>query len=253
MAGAGIRVFQSGEVLTASNVNTYLQDQVVARFADSTARTNAYGGTGEPTLAEGMLSYLDSDNTVYVYDGSAWRSVVMSTVVDAKGDLLVGTADDSISRLAVGANDRVLMAASGETTGLKWGGTYTSYTPTLTNVTLGNGVLNGAYVRIGDVVIGGVHLVFGTTTSVSGLMGISLPFTVAGGANSRTLPRCAFGDPGVNTHWGVGVIVENATKIDFYAENVTTTYSYVAATSATVPHTWGNTDELYCGFWYRAA
>lgn len=120
MAGAGIRVFQSGEVLTASNVNTYLQDQVVARFADSTARTNAYGGTGEPTLAEGMLSYLDSDNTVYVYDGSVWKAVGVASVIDAKGDLLVGTADNTVARQVVGANGTVLMADSGQTNGIKW-------------------------------------------------------------------------------------------------------------------------------------
>jgi hypothetical protein len=42
-------------------------------------------------------------------------------VIDAKGDLIVGTAADTAARLAVGTNDFVLTAASGETTGLKWG------------------------------------------------------------------------------------------------------------------------------------
>lgn len=44
----------------------------------------------------------------------------MATTIDAKGDLIVGTGADTFSRLAVGANDLVLTAASGETTGLKW-------------------------------------------------------------------------------------------------------------------------------------
>lgn len=38
----------------------------------------------------------------------------------AKGDLIVGTANDTAAVLTVGTNDYVLTAASGEATGLKW-------------------------------------------------------------------------------------------------------------------------------------
>jgi hypothetical protein len=40
--------------------------------------------------------------------------------IDAKGDLLAGTADNTIGRLAVGTNGQVLTADSAEATGLKW-------------------------------------------------------------------------------------------------------------------------------------
>ena len=75
MAGAGAKLFVSGDVLTAAQVNTYLMDQAVMRFADEAARTAAFGGAGEPTLAEGMVSYLMSTNAVQVYNGSAWVSI----------------------------------------------------------------------------------------------------------------------------------------------------------------------------------
>jgi hypothetical protein len=42
------------------------------------------------------------------------------TIIDAKGDLIVGTAADTASRLAVGTNTHVLTADSGEATGVKW-------------------------------------------------------------------------------------------------------------------------------------
>ncbi len=42
------------------------------------------------------------------------------TLVDAKGDLLVGTAADTAGRLAVGANTYLLTADSAEATGMKW-------------------------------------------------------------------------------------------------------------------------------------
>jgi hypothetical protein len=64
-------------VLTAAQVNTYLMDQAVMRFADEAARTTAFGGVGEPTLAEGMMSYLidtQASKCITVLHGS--RSVV---------------------------------------------------------------------------------------------------------------------------------------------------------------------------------
>lgn len=44
----------------------------------------------------------------------------MATAIDAKGDLIVGTAADAFSRLAVGTNGQVLQADSTAATGLKW-------------------------------------------------------------------------------------------------------------------------------------
>jgi hypothetical protein len=78
MAGAGTRLFVAGEVLTAAQVNTFLQDQVIMRFADSAARDVAFGGVGEPVLAEGMFCYLLDTNEFLVYTGS-WTAVDTSS------------------------------------------------------------------------------------------------------------------------------------------------------------------------------
>lgn len=45
---------------------------------------------------------------------------IQPTIVDAKGDLIVATAADTVSRLAVGSNDQVLTADSTTATGVKW-------------------------------------------------------------------------------------------------------------------------------------
>ena len=71
MAGAGYKQFADGDVLTAAQVQTYLQDQAVMKFADSSARTTGLG----TAVAEGMVSYLADTDAVEVYDGSAWTSV----------------------------------------------------------------------------------------------------------------------------------------------------------------------------------
>ena len=48
------------------------------------------------------------------------KNVITAGTVDAKGDLIVGSADDTVVRLGVGTNGYVLTAASGETSGLVW-------------------------------------------------------------------------------------------------------------------------------------
>lgn len=145
MAGAGYKLFNTGDVLTAAQVNTYLQEQTVMVFASSTARTTALSGV----LAEGMMSYLQDTNSVEVYNGSSWVNVgnagditevqagtgisvasgtgpipvvtnTVATAFDAKGDLVAGTGADTFAKLTVGANDTVLTADSSTSTGLKW-------------------------------------------------------------------------------------------------------------------------------------
>jgi hypothetical protein len=49
MAGApaGYRTFAAGEVLTAANVQTYLQDQVIAAYANAAAADAALASPAE--------------------------------------------------------------------------------------------------------------------------------------------------------------------------------------------------------------
>jgi hypothetical protein len=48
------------------------------------------------------------------------KNIITAGVVDAKGDLIVGSADDAVARLGVGTNGQVLTAASGATYGVEW-------------------------------------------------------------------------------------------------------------------------------------
>ena len=81
-------------------------------------------------------SWSTPDDTALVKDGAAAiRSLgtaidttvfnnasagIAKTIVDANGDIIAATAADTVSRLAVGANDTVLTADSTTATGLKW-------------------------------------------------------------------------------------------------------------------------------------
>jgi hypothetical protein len=61
------KVFDSGEVLSATDVNTFLMDQMVMTFAGTAAR-----GSAIPTPSEGMLTYLADTNTFEFYNGTSF-------------------------------------------------------------------------------------------------------------------------------------------------------------------------------------
>jgi hypothetical protein len=69
--------YTTGQVLEAADLN--ITNCGVPTFADSTARDGAFGGTGEKTLAEGQLCYLENSNVVQYYDGSVWATVGPTT------------------------------------------------------------------------------------------------------------------------------------------------------------------------------
>jgi hypothetical protein len=71
------------------------------------------GGTTNQVLAK-------NSNTDMDFKWVADASGIPATIIDAKGDLIAGTAADTAARLAVGTNGQVLTADSAEATGLKW-------------------------------------------------------------------------------------------------------------------------------------
>lgn len=60
---------------------------------------------------------------------------ISPTIVNAKGDLVTATADDTPARLGVGTNGQYLKAASGQATGLQWGAVVDSDVSGLASVT----------------------------------------------------------------------------------------------------------------------
>ena len=90
MAGAGYKLFSTGDVLLASEVNTYLQEQTIMVFASSAARNSALTAV----LSEGMFAYLKDTNSTEYYDGASWLSISnpgdITAVTTAAGSGLSG-------------------------------------------------------------------------------------------------------------------------------------------------------------------
>jgi hypothetical protein len=89
--------WSTGDVVTATDFNTVLADQVLMVFADGTARDAGFGGAGEPTLGEGMFCFLSGTNEFQVYNGSAWVTIGdpdVLTVNSATGRVTVAFSGD---------------------------------------------------------------------------------------------------------------------------------------------------------------
>jgi len=69
MAG-GYKLWSTGEVVTATNLQSYIQNQTVMVFTDSAARATALSGV----VAAGMISYLTGTNSLETYNGSTWTA-----------------------------------------------------------------------------------------------------------------------------------------------------------------------------------
>ncbi len=84
------------------------------------------------------------------------QNPVPQALVDAKGDIFVATADNTVGRLPIGANDTLLTADSTQSGGLKWSAPVVtaSSTNTFTNKTiaLGSNTVTGTIAEFNSAV-----------------------------------------------------------------------------------------------------
>ena len=69
-AQTAVPVFTAGQVLTAAQMTQV--NTGIPVFATTTTRDAAFGGTGEKTLAQGQMAFIEATNTTQYYNGSAW-------------------------------------------------------------------------------------------------------------------------------------------------------------------------------------
>jgi hypothetical protein len=111
----------------AGKEQVYLNGVLLVRGTDYTATT----GTSITALAALVASDVLE---VITFTALSVVTDIPQSVVDAKGDLVVGTAADTVGRLGVGTNGQYLQADSTAGTGLKWATVDTSTLETIVNV-----------------------------------------------------------------------------------------------------------------------
>lgn len=150
---SGFKVWATGDLVSASDFNDYIMEQVIMTFANSTARDSAVSSP-----QEGMFCFLADSNTLQFYNGSSWASFIgegditgvtittsstsglsggatatsgaftstlvispnlaTSATVASADIVLIGDADDSNNLKKTTVSDIVALAPSGVTLGL---------------------------------------------------------------------------------------------------------------------------------------
>jgi len=191
--------FTAGNILRASEVNTYLMKQAVMTFTTTSAADTALGAN----KTEGMVIYATSTELLHAWNGAAW-----------------------------------VPFASALGSGNGYMGAWVGYTPTLTGITLGNGTTSFTYVQQGKTVHVRGRLTFGSTTAVTGAASISLPVTAtsvnfvpnltarAGGIDYMMLPIATVNTIGVNALGSAGAYT-NRTTVSNLIPGTWTTNDYI--------------------------
>ena len=132
-------------------------------------------------------------------------------------------------------------------------GEKTNYTPTFTNLTVGNGTLTAFHTRVQNIVNVFVQVVFGSTTSISGDVNVTMPFARTD-FRDFSLGNVTLYDLGTLIAVGGVIPVSTDKNIVLVRQGlVSGPTMLISPISATSPFTWATGDILSLSYCYQAA
>jgi hypothetical protein len=208
------------------------------------------GGTSGQVLSKNSNTDMD-----FVWVTSDDANAIQNTIVNAKGDIIGASANDTPAITSVGANDTMLVADSTAATGLAYKSATTlypwaAYTFTPSGLTVGNGTLVARYQQIGKLVNLEIDFLFGSTSAITGIVVFGLPVTAKLGSYTGA-GVVAYGKYAVGNYPGTATL---QTTSNFYLGCIQTsgTYGFENVISSTVPFTWANQDRITVRMTYEA-
>lgn len=195
-------------------------------------------------------------------------------LVNAKGDLIVATAADTLERLSVGAANTLPVATPAANEGIVWQqitdaqiaasagigfgklsqAAWSTYTPAFTtdgagaDPNLGSGfTLEGRYVRVGKLVVASVLIIFGSSGVDAGVGTYVIGLPVA----ARTAQNVSIGG-GHITDAGVDNYIVD-TQIATTSSNMWLIVEAGNIVSNASPFAWGASDRISLSVFYESA
>ena len=203
-AGLGFKTFNTGEVLTAGDVNGYLMQGVLV-FASAAARDAAI-----TSPQEGQFAYTKDTNGLWYYDGAAWVASgatgdiegvtagvgisgggtsgtvtvtnSMATAITTSGDLIYGTGSGTFTRRGIGSTGDVLTVASGVPT---WAAPAGGGGANFTLVNTGGTALSGSSTVSISGITNADQLLVIVDTAIMGSSGNAMDFFINGDTASN--------------------------------------------------------------------
>jgi len=137
--------------------------------------------------------------------------------------------------------------------GVNISGVWSAWSPTLTNITVGNGTLVTRYMQIGKTIHFKVVLTWGSTTSFAGIPQFTFPVTPE---STSVITNTTIGaglaydsSAGASGYFGLETLLTSATQFS----GLTTSIGGASRVNATIPFTWATGDILSLEGTYEAA
>ena len=194
------------------------------------------------TVASGNVILASDHNTL-----GSLLTAVLNGNIDA-----TNLADSAVTTAKI--VDASVTNAKLATTAGELGGAYTTWAPTWTNITVGNGTVVARYTKVGKTITAEVTLVFGTTTSITGIFPtVTLPVTAGTTVQYAGISIHSYLDAGTTLYYGQYPITSGATTAALTVTNTGATYASESGLNTTVPFTWTTGDKITSFFSYEAA
>jgi hypothetical protein len=209
--------------------------------------------TGVKTMTAPVISGGSIDNTTITVDSIAEHTAANGVSIDSL-NIKDGKLNTNNSVVTANITDAAVTPAKlvvGTGTGWAW----SSWTPTWTNLTVGNGTVSAKYIQIGKAVFYRIYIILGNTSAV----GTGPTFTVPVASSTDTasqgiLPigRAYYLDAGATNYMGAVQLI-NSTVAAWTIETAGSTYVQLGQVTAAVPFAFGNLDILMSEGFYEAA
>jgi hypothetical protein len=132
-------------------------------------------------------------------------------------------------------------------------GAYTSFTPSWTNLTVGNGTVSAAYSVFNKILFCTVSFTLGSTSAVGDPVRMTIPGSLSiDTASQNFMGQALFEDVGTASYVGV-VGVLNSTTVALYVQNASATYTTINTLTGTRPFASFSGDKFVFSFIARLA
>ena len=255
-----IQDFTAGQILTAAQMDSL--------------QANDYNWTVNTKTASYTLVAADKGTRVVMNSASATTITVNTSLFNAGDTLFIQNIGAGTCTITAGT--ATVTTASSLALAQYQGGTlyftstsaaiflpsdgaassWQTWSPTLTNLTAGNGTTVARYYQDGKLVIGYFIFTFGSTSSITGQPQISVPVNMSTSyplTGLVPIGTSTLEDNGVSSFKGDIGGYRDLQRFFVYVFNASATYVTQSGLSATVPFTWGTNDVIYFNFIYEAA